>query len=159
MLQAGDTAPDFDLPRDGGGRIVSTSLRGKRHVLYFYPKDNTPGCTRQACAVRDQLAAFDDAGVSVLGVSADPVKAHDRFVQKHALNFPLLSDPEHLLIDAYGVWVEKILYGRRYFGILRSTFVIGSDGRIEKVWAKASPERHAGDLLAYLHGDRSLGAT
>ncbi len=159
MLQAGDPAPEFDLFRDGGGRMDSTSLRGKRYVLYFYPKDNTPGCTRQACAVRDQLAAFRDAGVQVLGVSADPVKAHDRFVQKHALNFPLLSDPEHVLIDAYGVWVEKILYGRKYFGIQRSTFVVTGDGRIEKVWAKASPERHAGELLEYLQCGRSESAS
>jgi peroxiredoxin Q/BCP len=145
--------PDFDLATDRGDRVSSTSLRGRRFVLYFYPKDDTPGCTREACSFRDNLPAFEGAGVPVFGVSADDTAAHARFVHKHRLNFPLLADPDRQLIQAMGVWVEKSLYGRRYFGIARATFVISSEGRIEKVWEKVSPDGHGPEVLAYLRGD------
>lgn len=152
MLKAGAAAPSFSLSADGGKNVDSASLKGRRHVIYFYPKDDTPGCTKEACAFRDNLPAFDKLGVPVFGVSADETKAHDKFVHKHGLNFPLLSDPEHRLLDAYGVWVEKSMYGRKYFGIQRSTFVVDAKGKIEKVWEKVSPETHAAEVRDYLKG-------
>lgn len=154
MLQAGDPAPPFALAADGGRSFNSRDLAGIRHVLYFYPKDSTPGCTREACAFRDQMSVFDRIGTRVFGVSADKASAHDRFVHKQALNFPLLADIDHALSDAYGVWLEKSLYGRKYFGIQRSTFVIDKEGRIEKVWDKVNPDLHAGEVLAYLTGQQ-----
>lgn len=153
MLKAGDKAPSFKLSSDGGRTVSSSTLKGKRYVLFFYPKDSTPGCTREVCAIRDTLPAFNKLGVPVFGVSADPVKAHDKFVEKYQLNFPLLSDPEHTLLEAYGVWVEKSLYGRKYFGILRSTFVIDANGRVEAVWEKVSPDTHAEEVRAFLSGN------
>jgi peroxiredoxin Q/BCP len=152
MLKVGDTAPSFSLTSDGGQKVSSSSLKGRRYLLYFYPKDDTPGCTREACAFRDNLPAFDKLGVPVFGVSGDEVKAHDRFVKKYALNFPLLADPEHELLEAYGVWVEKSMYGRKYFGIQRSSFVVDAKGRIEKVWEKVSPDSHAAEVADYLAG-------
>ena len=150
MLQAGDTAPSFTLTA-GGGRIVdSDGLAGREYLLYFYPKDSTPGCTREACAFRDKLPALETLGLSVFGVSADTRLAHERFAQKHDLNFPLLSDTDHQLLEAYGVWVEKSLYGRKFMGILRSSFLVGADGRIEKTWPKVNPDRHAEEVLAWL---------
>lgn len=153
MRRTGDRVPDFDLATDRGDRVSSTALRGRRFVLYFYPKDDTPGCTREACSFRDNLPAFEGAGVPVYGVSADDTAAHARFVHKHRLNFPLLADPDRQLIQAMGVWVEKSLYGRRYFGIARATFVISAEGRIEKVWEKVSPDGHGPEVLAYLRGE------
>ena len=150
MLQPGDAAPSFALPRDGGGTVRSEDLRGQRYLLYFYPKDDTPGCTREACAFRDRLPDFERLGVPVFGVSADTVRAHDRFALKHKLGFPLLADPDHSLIEAYGVWVEKSLYGRKYFGIQRSSFLVDADGRVEKAWPKVSPEQHPDEVLAHL---------
>lgn len=152
MLQAGDPAPEFNLGSSGGGRVDSRTLRGRRYVLYFYPRDDTPGCTREACAFRDANADFEALAIPVFGVSADELKAHDRFVAKHALNFPLLSDPGRQLLEAYGVWLEKSLYGRKFLGIQRSSFVIGVDGRIEKAWPKVSPDTHAQEVLDYLAG-------
>lgn len=152
MLKVGDAAPSFRLDSNGGDTIDSASLRGRRHVIYFYPKDDTPGCTREACAFRDNLPDFTQLGVPVFGVSGDAVKAHDRFVAKHGLNFPLLADPDHALLEAYGVWVEKSLYGRKYFGIQRCTFVVDAKGRIEQVWEKVSPDSHARQVLDYLEG-------
>ncbi len=161
MLQSGDPAPSFDLPRDGGGTVRSDDLRGRRYLLYFYPKDDTPGCTREACAFRDRLPEFEQIAVPVFGVSADTVRAHDRFALKHRLGFPLLADPDHALIEAYGVWVEKSLYGRHYFGIQRSSFLVDADGRIEKSWPKVSPETHPAEVLAWLaeHGGVRPAAT
>ena len=159
MLQPGDPAPSFDLPRDGSGNVRSDDLRGRRYLLYFYPKDDTPGCAREACAFRDRLPDFEQIEIPIFGVSADSVRAHDRFALKHRLGFPLLSDPEHSLIEAYGVWVEKSLYGRHYFGIQRSSFLVDADGRIGKSWPKVSPEAHPGDVLAWLaehEGGRSV---
>ncbi len=150
MLQAGDRAPPFLLPADAGRSVDSKSLKGKKYLLYFYPKDDTPGCTREACAFRDNFPDLDKLGLAVFGVSADTAMAHEKFAKKHALNFPLLSDPEHSLLGAYGVWLEKSMYGRKFMGIQRSSFLVGADGKIEKVWAKVSPDRHPGEVLAYL---------
>lgn len=154
MLQPGDAAPAFSLAADGGRRVDSASLKGRRHVLYFYPKDDTPGCTTEACAFRDNLPAFEKLGVPVFGVSADAADRHDKFAKKYSLNFPLLADPEHELLEAYGVWVEKNMYGRKYFGIQRSTFVIDAKGKIEKVWEKVKPAVHAEEVMVYLKGAR-----
>lgn len=150
MLDIGDTVPDFSLHTDSGSTVSSADLRGQRYVLYFYPKDDTPGCTKEACAFRDALPQFDSLGVKVFGVSADPVKAHEKFVRKYQLNFPLLSDPERVLIEGMGVWVEKSMYGKTYFGIQRASFVIDADGRVIKVWPKVSPEQHAAEVQAWL---------
>ena len=152
MLKAGDAAPSFKLAADGGRSFDSDSLKGRKYLLYFYPKDNTPGCTREACGFRDAMPAFDRLGVPVFGVSADKAAAHDRFALKHGLNFPLLADPDHELLEAYGVWVEKSLYGRKYFGVLRCTYLVGGDGIIEKVWDKVSPDAHAAEVRDYLAG-------
>ncbi|MCS7059682.1 MAG: thioredoxin-dependent thiol peroxidase [Anaerolineae bacterium] len=155
MLQPGDPIPEFALASSQGGEVRSSDLRGKRYVLYFYPKDDTPGCTTEACSFRDALSAFNDIGAPVFGVSPDDIAAHQKFVAKYALNFPLLADPEHKLIEAIGAWVEKSMYGKKYMGVQRSTFVVDPDGRIEKVWPKVSPEGHAEEVLAYL---RSAGS-
>ena len=150
MLQAGDIAPSYVLSGDNGRTLDSRSLQGQRHVLFFYPKDNTPGCTREACAFRDLHGNFEAIGVPVFGVSADIAATHDKFIRKHGLTFPLLSDPDHLMLEAFGVWVEKNLYGRKYMGVQRSTFVINATGAVERVWEKVSPDGHAADVLAYL---------
>ena len=151
MLPIGATAPDFHLNNEEGKTISNAGLEGQRFVLYFYPKDDTPGCTKQACGFRDNLPAFNKLNVPVFGISADDEKTHGKFVKKYNLNFSLLADPEHSICDAFGVWVEKNMYGKKYFGIQRSTFVIGTSGKIEQVWAKVSPETHAEEVLAYLN--------
>jgi peroxiredoxin Q/BCP len=148
MLKEGDRAPDFDLATDGDGRIRLSDLRGERVVLYFYPKDDTSGCTKEACAFRDSMEGFRERGIRVLGVSPDDVGSHDRFRDKYDLNFPLLSDPDHAVAEAYGAWGTKKMYGREYEGVLRSTFVIGADGRVEKVYPKVKPAEHAEQILA-----------
>jgi thioredoxin-dependent peroxiredoxin len=155
MLKIGNKAPTFNLIDDRGQAINSAALKGQRYVLYFYPKDDTPGCTKEACGFRDNLPAFNSSNVKVFGVSADSQTAHEKFVRKYGLNFPLLADTEHKLIKAYGVWVEKSMYGKKYMGIARSTFVINSDGVIEQVWEKVSPEQHAQEVHAYLKGESS----
>ena len=147
MVEKGSLAPDFTLTTDGGEALRLSSLRGRKVVLYFYPKDDTPGCTTQACGLRDALPRFEHVDAMVLGVSPDPVASHRRFRDKHGLNFPLLSDEDHAVAQAYGVWVEKSMYGRRYMGIERSTFVIGEDGRVLEAWRKVKPEGHA-ELVA-----------
>ena len=147
MVEKGSVAPDFTLPSDAGDSVRLSSLRGRKVVLYFYPKDDTSGCTAQACELRDALPRFDVAGVVVLGVSPDPVASHRRFREKYGLNFPLLSDEDHAVAETYGVWVEKRLYGRRYMGIERSTFLIGEDGRVLEAWRKVNPTGHA-ELVA-----------
>ena len=151
MLTIGATAPDFHLNNEEGKTISNAGLEGQRFVLYFYPKDDTPGCTKQACGFRDNLPAFNKLNVPVFGISADDEKTHGKFVKKYNLNFSLLADPEHSICDAFGVWVEKNMYGKKYFGIQRSTFVISGNGKIEQVWAKVSPETHAEEVLAYLN--------
>jgi thioredoxin-dependent peroxiredoxin len=150
MLSKGNKAPSFNLLDDRGQAINSAALKGQRYVLYFYPKDDTPGCTKEACGFRDNLPAFTQSKVKIFGVSADSQAAHEKFVRKYGLNFPLLADTEHKLIKAYGVWVEKSMYGKKYMGIARSTFVINGDGVVEQVWEKVSPEQHAQEVHAYL---------
>jgi thioredoxin-dependent peroxiredoxin len=147
-LKPGDTAPDFDLPADGGGRVRLADFKGKALVLYFYPKDDTSGCTNQAKGFSELAGAFAEAGAAVVGVSKDPVKSHDRFKAKYGLTFPLGSDADGAAVEAYGVWVEKSLYGRKYMGVDRSTFLIDADGRIAKVWRKVKVPGHVAQVLA-----------
>ena len=141
-LQPGDTAPDFTLPDHDGNPVSLAGLRGNTVVLYFYPKADTPGCTTQACGVRDHRADYEQAGAVVLGVSPDPVKKIAKFNDKYGLNFPLLADEDHAVAEAYGVWVEKSMYGRTYMGNERTTFVIGPDGVIKDVFQKVKPAEH-----------------
>ncbi|MCB1599872.1 MAG: thioredoxin-dependent thiol peroxidase [Xanthomonadales bacterium] len=152
MLQVGDAVPDFSLESDSAGTISSKKLRGQRYVIYFYPKDDTPGCTKEACSFRDNIPRFKDLGVPVFGASPDDAKAHGKFVTKYQLNFPLLIDPEKKLLEAFGVWVEKSMYGRTYFGVQRATFVIDAKGKVEHVWPKVKAEGHAAQVLEYLQG-------
>jgi peroxiredoxin Q/BCP len=146
-LASGDKAPDFTLPRDGGGSVSLRDFKGKKLVLYFYPKADTSGCTKEAIAFSALKSAFAKAGTVVLGVSADPVAALDAFKAKHALTIGLASDETRKMLDAYGVWGEKSMYGRRYMGISRTTFLIGPDGRIAQVWSKVKVPGHAEAVL------------
>jgi thioredoxin-dependent peroxiredoxin len=150
MLKPGDAAPDFTAPTDGGGEVSLAALRGKKVVLYFYPKDDTPGCTTEACDFRDRSAEFEAKGAVVLGVSPDSVKSHDKFKKKHSLPFPLVADEDHAIAEAYGAWQEKSMYGKKYMGIQRSTFLIDEQGRIAEVWDKVKVAGHADDLLGKL---------
>ncbi len=150
MIDAGTRAPDFTLPDQDGEDVSLAALRGKPVVLYFYPKADTPGCTTQACGVRDHRADYERAGVTVLGVSPDPVDAVKRFHDGQGLNFTLLADADHAVCETYGVWVEKSMYGRRYIGAQRSTFVIDEAGIVRHVIPKASPKTHDDDVLAAL---------
>ena len=149
-LKVGDKAPDFSAATNGGGTVKLADFKGKNIVLYFYPKDDTPGCTKEACAFRDEFAALKKKGAVVLGVSTDPVKAHDKFVEKYKLPFTLLADEDHAIVEAYGVWGEKTFMGRKYQGTFRVTFLIGPDGRIRKIWPAVKPEEHAAEVLAEL---------
>jgi thioredoxin-dependent peroxiredoxin len=149
-LDAGDPAPEFALTADDGSTVSSVDLAGSRYVLYFYPKDDTPGCTAQACGLRDRWSQLSETGVPVLGVSPDSVKTHAKFRARHDLPFRLLADEEHRLAEAYGVWVEKKFMGREYMGNERTTFVIGPDGRIEHVLPQVKPEEHVDQLLEVL---------
>jgi peroxiredoxin Q/BCP len=146
-VEVGDKAPDFNLPSDGGGKISLKALRGKKIVLYFYPKDDTPGCTTEACAFRDSLPDFSKVKTTIIGVSKDDVKSHDRFKKKYDLPFPLLSDEDGKLVKAFGVWVEKSMYGRKYMGIDRSTFLIDEKGIVRGVWRKVKANGHAEEVL------------
>jgi peroxiredoxin Q/BCP len=152
MIQVGDPAPDFNLPSDRGETVRLSDLKGRRVVLYFYPKDDTSGCTREACGFRDALPEIEERNAIVLGVSPDSVRSHERFRDKYELNFPLLADEDHSVAEAYGAWGKKKMYGREYEGILRSTFVIGADGRVEKAYRKVKPADHAAEILAGLAG-------
>ena len=152
MIGVGDLAPDFVLPSDRGDVVRLSELRGTRVVLFFYPKDDTSGCTKEACGFRDAMPAIVERKATVLGVSPDPVRSHERFRDKYDLNFPLLADEDHKVAEAYGAWGLKKLYGREYHGILRSTFVIGEDGRIEKAYRKVRPAEHAEEVVAELDG-------
>ena len=149
-LKPGDRAPEFSAPTNGGGQVSLSDFKGKPVILYFYPKDNTPGCTKEACGFRDQFAQFRKKGAVVLGVSVDSVKSHDTFVEKFSLPFPLLADADKQIVQAYGVWGEKSFMGRTYMGIRRVTFLIGGDGRIQKIWPQVKPEEHAAEVLAAL---------
>ncbi len=149
-LGAGDPAPQFALSTDDGSTVSSTDLAGSPYALYFYPKDDTPGCTKQACGLRDSWSRVSETGIPVFGVSPDSVKSHAKFRDKYSLPYPLLSDEGHRLAEAYGVWIEKTFAGRTYFGNERTTFVIGADGRIERVLPQVKPDEHADQLLEAL---------
>jgi peroxiredoxin Q/BCP len=146
-LKVGDKAPDFSLPADGGGTVSLKALRGKAVVLYFYPKDDTSGCTAEACAFRDSLPDFSKAKAEVVGISRDTVASHDRFKAKYKLPFQLASDEDGKVCEAYGVWVEKSMYGRKYMGIERSTFLIDGKGAIRNIWRKVKVPGHAEEVL------------
>ncbi len=149
-LKEGDKAPAFNSATSGGGKISLSELKGKHVILYFYPKDDTPGCTKEACAFRDHFAEFKKRGAVILGVSTDPVKSHDKFVEKYKLPFTLLADEDHKIVEAYGVWGQKSFMGRKYMGTHRVTFLIGPDGKIQKIWPTVKPEEHAEEVLAAL---------
>jgi peroxiredoxin Q/BCP len=149
-LKEGDVAPAFSAPTSGGGRISLADFKGRNVILFFYPKDDTPGCTKEACAFRDQFAEFKRKGAVVLGVSVDPVKSHDKFVKKFELPYPLVSDTEKTIVAAYGVWGQKSFMGRTYSGTHRVTFLIGPEGVIKKIWPAVKPELHAQEVLAAL---------
>ena len=153
MLNIGDKAPEFNLPDKDGNMVKLSDFKGKKVVLYFYPKDNTPGCTRQACAFRNVMDVYENMGVKVIGVSKDSVASHKKFAEKYDLPFILLSDPELQAIQAFGVWQEKKNYGKVSMGIVRSTFIIDEDGVIEKVYPKAKPDTNAEEILTYLKGE------
>jgi peroxiredoxin Q/BCP len=150
VVEEGKPAPDFELTSDSGEDVSLAGLRGKQVVLYFYPKDDTPGCTTQACGIRDAYGEFEAAGAVVLGVSPDGERSHVKFKKKFDLPFTLLADEEHQVAEAYGVWVEKKYMGRTYMGVERSTFVIGEDGNVKKIMRKVKPATHADDVLATL---------
>ena len=150
MLSEGQQAPPFALQSDAGEEIKLSALAGKKVVLYFYPKDDTSGCTVEACEFRDNWAAVQRAGAVVLGVSPDDVQSHVKFKRKHSLPFTLLADPEHRVAEQYGVWGEKSMYGRKYHGILRTTFVIDETGKIARVFERVKPKGHAGEVLEAL---------
>jgi thioredoxin-dependent peroxiredoxin len=154
-LNVGDKAPDFDLPTDGAGRVSLSELSGKSLVLYFYPKDDTSGCTSEAKAFSEMRAAFQEAGAEIVGVSKDTPASHDKFKGKHDLTIRLASDPEGAMLERYGVWVEKSMYGRKYMGIDRATFLIGPDGLVKQVWRKVKVPGH---VDAVLKAARSLQA-
>lgn len=148
MLEPGSEAPDFTLPRDGGEQLTLSALRPKTVVLFFYPKDDTSGCTKEAIAFTELSAEFEAAGAVVVGISKDSVKKHDKFIAKHELGVPLVSDEESDTCERYGTWVEKSMYGKKYMGIERSTFVIGGDGTVTHAWRKVKVPGHAEAVLA-----------
>src|SRR5215831_16746867 len=147
-LAPGSKAPAFSLPRDGGATVSLADFKGQNLVLYFYPRADTPGCTVESKAFSSLAKAFSKAGTAILGVSADPVKAQDAFKAKHGLAIPLASDETHKMLDAYGVWGEKSMYGKKFMGIIRTTFLIDREGRIARIWPKVKVEGHADEVLA-----------
>jgi peroxiredoxin Q/BCP len=150
MIEAGEQAPDFTLADQAGNEVTLSGLRGRKVVLYFYPKDDTSGCTTQACGLRDRIDELDAKGAVVLGVSPDSAASHTRFRTKYELPFTLLADTGHVVAERYGVWQEKSMYGRTYWGVARTTFVIGADGRVEQVLEKVKPAGHAEQVLELL---------
>jgi thioredoxin-dependent peroxiredoxin len=150
MLAEGDVAPDFTLPDQSGDGVTLSELRGQPVVLYFYPRADTPGCTVQACGVRDRTADYEQAGARVLGVSPDAVKAVKNFDEKYELGFTLLADEDHAVAERYGTWAEKSMYGKKYWGVQRATFIIDPDGKIAKVFPKVSPKTHDDVVLEAL---------
>ena len=151
-LKEGDAAPDFQALANGGTKVSLSDFRGKNVILYFYPRDDTPGCTQEACAFRDDFAAFKTKGAVVLGVSTDSAKSHDKFVSKYKLPFTLLADEDKKIVQAYGVFGPKTFMGRLFQGTHRVTFLIGPEGRIKKIWPKVKPAEHAREVLAALEG-------
>jgi len=152
QLKAGDAAPSFSAPTSGGGTVSLKDFNGNHLVLYFYPKDDTPGCTKEACGFRDAFKDFEKSGAVVLGVSTDSVKKHDKFVEKFQLPFPLLADEDKAIVQAYGVWGKKKFMGREYMGTNRVTFLIDPKGKIKKIWPTVKPEEHAAEVLAAIKG-------
>jgi len=150
FMKVGQKAPDFSVKDDTGKPTKLSDLKGKKIVLYFYPKDDTPGCTKEACNFRDGISAIKKLGAVVLGVSADSVESHRKFKNKFDLNFPLLADTDKEIIEAYGVWKEKSMYGRKYMGIERTTFIIGKDGKITHIFPKVKVAEHADEVLEAL---------
>jgi thioredoxin-dependent peroxiredoxin len=150
VVSEGEPAPDFTATTDAGERVSLSDFRGKPVVLYFYPRDDTPGCTAQACGIRDAYAEFERAGAVVLGVSPDTEKKHGKFKEKYGLPFTLLADPEHEVAERYGTWGEKRYMGKTFWGVSRTTFLIGPDGKVAKVFPKVKPAAHADDVLAAL---------
>ena len=150
MVEKGDPAPDFTLPADDGSTVTLSKLRGKKVLIYFYPKDDTPGCTTQACDLRDRMPDLKADGAVVLGISPDSVKSHVKFKQKFDLNFPLLADEDHKVAEAYGAWGEKNNYGIKALGIIRSSFLIDEKGRIADLWRKVKAKEHADWLMESL---------
>lgn len=146
-LKIGDSAPDFKLPTDGNGEISLKGLKGQKVVVYFYPKDDTPGCTKEACGFKDSMAAFNKIGAQVIGISKCSVAKHEKFKEKYALNFPLASDENSDVCERYGVWVEKSMYGRTYMGIERATFLIDENGKIEQIWRKVKVPGHVDAVM------------
>ena len=153
--KVGDVAPNFRLPATRGKDVTLKEFKGKEVILYFYPKDDTPGCTAEACSFRDHESDIAKEHAVVLGVSIDPLESHQKFKEKHDLNFPLLSDQTADVAKMYGVWKEKNLYGRKTWGVARTTFWIGSDGRIKKIWKKVDTAKHAEEVLAAMHEARA----
>lgn len=145
-LNVGDMAPGFTLPTDGGEEITLEKLQGKNVVIYFYPKDDTPGCTTESCAFRDALPKFNDMNAEIIGISKDSAAKHDKFKAKYDLNFPLASDEEGDVCERYGVWVEKNMYGKKYMGIERSTFLIDAEGKIVQIWRKVKVAGHVDEV-------------
>ncbi|MBL9037656.1 MAG: thioredoxin-dependent thiol peroxidase [Archangium sp.] len=153
MIEAGQKAPSFSLKDHAGNTVKLADFKGQSVVLYFYPKDNTPGCTVEACNFRDEHSALRKQGAMVLGVSPDDAKSHQKFIDKFSLPFPLLVDADHAVAEAYGAWGEKSLYGRKFMGIIRSTFLIGPDGKVKAAWPKVKVEGHVDEVLAALTGE------
>lgn len=151
MLEEGTKAPEIVLNDKDGNEVKLSDFAGKRVVVYFYPKDNTPGCTRQACAFRDSFEQYKELNIPVIGISKDSESSHTKFASKHELPFILLADPELKAIQAYDVWQEKKLYGKVSMGVVRTTYLIGADGIIEKVWKKVKPDTNAGEILEYIN--------
>ena len=152
MIAEGEMAPDFELQTDSGERVRLSDYKGKPVVLYFYPKDNTPGCTKEACSIRDAWSEFERRGAVVLGVSADSVSSHERFKAKYQLPFTLLADTEHTVAESYGVWKPIRFAGKSFLGMTRSTFLIDAEGKVAKIWPKVDPAKHADWVLAELPG-------
>ena len=155
MIQPGTPAPDFQIPDQNGETVSLSSFRGQKVVLYFYPRDNTPGCSREAAAYRDALPEFEALGVKVFGLSIDSSASHKRFADKYELPFTLLADTETAVLQDYGAWQEKKMYGKVSMGTVRSTVLIDENGVVEKVWPKAKPDTNAADVLAYLKGEKA----
>lgn len=152
MIEEGMMAPDFTLPDENGNDVALSSLRGQRVVLYFYPKDNTPGCTKEACSLRDNAGALESLNAAVVGISPDSSASHAKFIAKHDLPFHLLSDPDHRVMEMYGAYGEKMMYGKKTIGVIRSTFIIAADGTVEKVYRKVNTATHGDDVRKFLEG-------
>jgi len=151
-IAEGAPAPAFTMPASGGRTVSSEALKGQPYLLYFYPKADTPGCTKQACGVQEALPALGRIGLTVIGVSPDPMKPIEKFAAKYNLTFPLASDEDHTVAEAFGVWVEKSMYGKTYMGMERSSFLVGADGKVARIWRKVKPEAHAGQVLEAAKG-------